>query len=139
MLSLLSINGNNTNVFPQVSYSVVGWTHLALRSKSVKKRLEDKIGQACKCDACNRMSVYFVCILATLKPATYYTVCDNCYTEDTWQEKIVRKEITTSVGSSSGSQNSASKPRGNHSQGRWEESIAETLSGNSEDTDWWLK
>ena len=49
------------------------------------------------CDACHTVSKWFVCILASMKPAMYHTICLDCYQEDTWQVKVASKEITTSV------------------------------------------
>ena len=88
------------------------------------------------CDACHTVSKWFVCILASMKPAMYHTICLDCYQEDTWQVKVASKEITTSVGSSRGYKPWVSKRKGNHSADRWEENIVGTSSGNSEDSDW---
>ena len=110
--------------------------HLALRSKSIKKRLYDKVGASYPCDACGNKTPWFVCILATEKPATYHTICIDCYEAKTWQAKVAQKETTTKDHSLNGYRNLASRRRGNLSVERWEANIQATSYGESKKPRW---
>jgi hypothetical protein len=107
--------------------------HLALRSKSAGTKIKEG---TVKCDSCNTITKYFVAILASFKPAKYHMICISCYEDDTWQTRISRKELTTKTGSSSGSMESGSKQKKSHSQGRSEESGAETSTSHWTDGIW---
>lgn len=109
---------------------------LALRSKSIRKRINNNEGVPYYCDACRNYTHWYVCILATINPPTHHTICIDCYERDTWQERIALKETITKEASLNGYKKLASKRKGNRSLELWEESIAEISSGTSKDNDW---
>ena len=107
--------------------------HLAVRSKSARKILNKTYHD---CDACGNKVEYFVQILASIKKATYHTVCINCYEDDTWQTKISRKAVITKEKLPSGSTKKVSKHRESHSQDRSEENGQEIFTSHWTDDMW---
>ena len=118
---------------PLDSCLLVGWMHLAVRSKSARKIL-NKVTY--KCDACDRYDEYFVQILASIKPATYHTICIDCLDEETWQTKISLKESTTKKDSANGSTKSVSKTTKSPSPARSEDSGVATSTSHWADESW---
>ena len=107
--------------------------HLAVRSKSARKILNKTHHE---CDACGNRVEYFVQILASIKKATYHTICMSCYEDDRWQTKISRKAVTMREKLPSGSTTKASKQKESPSQDRLEENGQEISTSHWTDDIW---